>query len=77
MGLAHKLESQNAFVACEIGACARSAIFFICTRCGRSEESDAGHALVDLAEAANRQGFHIERTIIEATGLCQSCAAAA
>lgn len=73
MGLAHKLESQNAFVACEIGACARSAIFLICSRCGRSEETDAGHALVDLAEAAMREGFHIERTMIEATGVCRQC----
>jgi Fur family zinc uptake transcriptional regulator len=77
MGLAHKLESQNAFVACEIGACARSAIFFICNTCKRSEEADAGHALIDLAEAAQREGFLIQRTMIEATGICRHCQASA
>ncbi len=76
MGLAHRLESLNAFVACEIGACARSTIFLICENCGATEEFDAGHALVDLTEAAKRDGFAIHRTMIEASGLCSACQAA-
>jgi len=36
LGLAHRIESQNAFVACDVGACARSTIFLICERCGRA-----------------------------------------
>lgn len=77
MGLAHRIESLNAFVACDVGACARSTIFLICEKCGRAEEFDAGHALVDLSEAANKDGFIIHRTMIEASGLCQICARAA
>jgi Fur family transcriptional regulator, zinc uptake regulator len=77
LGLAHKIETINAFVACDVGACARTTIFLICGRCGRTEESDAGHALVDVGEAAERQGFAIERTMIEARGLCADCRAAA
>jgi Fur family transcriptional regulator, zinc uptake regulator len=73
MGLAHRIESMNAFVACGIGACARSTIFLICESCGAAEEFDAGHALVDLTEAASRDGFAIRRTMIEAAGLCQAC----
>jgi Fur family zinc uptake transcriptional regulator len=73
MGLAHRIESLNAFVACDIGACARSTIFLICERCGGAEEFDAGHALVDLSEAAKRDGFAIRRTMIEASGLCSAC----
>lgn len=76
MGLAHRIESLNAFVACEIGACARSTIFLICDKCGAAEEFDAGHALVDLTEAASRDGFAIKRTMIEASGLCAACQAA-
>ena len=75
MGLAHRIESLNAFVACETGACGRSAMFLICDRCGRAEEFDAGQALVDLADAAKRDGFAIKRTTIEAQGLCASCQA--
>lgn len=77
MGLAHRIESMNAFVACDIGACARSTIFLICDNCGAAEEFDAGHALVDLTEAAKRDGFEIRRTMIEATGLCAACQRAA
>lgn len=73
MGLAHRIESLNAFIACEIGACERSTMFLICDQCGRAEEFDAGHALVDLAEAAKRDGFAIQRTTIEAQGICSLC----
>lgn len=77
MGLAHRIESLNAFVACDVGACARSTIFLICEKCGGAEEFDAGHALVDLSEAAKKDGFAISRTMIEASGVCGACQAAA
>ena len=73
MGLAHRIESLNAFVACGIGACARSTIFLICEKCGGAEEFDAGHALIDLADAAKKDGFSINRTMIEASGVCSNC----
>ena len=73
MGLAHRIESLNAFVACDVGACARSTIFLICEKCGGAEEFDAGHALVDLTEAASKDGFAIKRTMIEASGGCSTC----
>lgn len=75
LGLAHRIESLNAFVACDVGACARSTIFLICEKCGAAEEFDAGHALIDLSEAASRDGFAIRRTMIEAQGLCAACQA--
>jgi Fur family zinc uptake transcriptional regulator len=77
MGLAHRIESLNAFVACDVGACARSTIFLICEKCGGAEEFDAGHALIDLTEAAKRDGFSITRTMIEASGVCSACQHAA
>ncbi len=77
LGLAHRIESLNAFVACDVGSCARSTIFLICEKCGGAEEFDAGHALVDLAEAAKKDGFQIRRTMIEASGLCSECKDAA
>jgi Fur family zinc uptake transcriptional regulator len=77
MGLAHRIESLNAFVACDVGACSRSTIFLICEKCGGAEEFDAGHALIDLADAAKKDGFTISRTMIEASGVCGACQAAA
>jgi Fur family zinc uptake transcriptional regulator len=73
LGLAHRIESLNAYVACGIGGCARTTIFLICRQCGHAVESDAGHALVDVGEAAAHGGFRLERTMIEAHGLCRTC----
>jgi Fur family zinc uptake transcriptional regulator len=77
LGLAHRIESMNAFVACDLGSCARSTIFLICERCGGSEEIDSGHALSDVADAARLRGFELHRTVLEASGLCAACRAAA
>ena len=77
LGLAHRIESMNAFVACDIGSCERSTIFLICERCGASTEIDSGHALHDVSDAARRIGFALKRTVIEASGLCARCAEAA
>jgi Fur family zinc uptake transcriptional regulator len=73
LGLAHRIESQNAFVACDVGACARSTIFLICEKCGSSVEIDSGHALADVAEAAEKSGYTLKRTVLEAVGLCADC----
>lgn len=73
LGLAHRIESQNAFVACDVGACARSTIFLICEKCGGSVEIDSGHALADVSEAAQKSGFVLKRTVLEAVGLCADC----
>lgn len=73
LGLAHRIESLNAFVACDIGSCERSTIFLICDGCGGSVEVDAGHALADVSEAAARIGFQLQHTVLEASGLCAAC----
>ena len=73
LGLAHRIESLNAFIACDMGSCDRSTVFLICEQCGAAVEVDAGHALVDLREAAARAGFALQRTIIEAAGRCGAC----
>jgi Fur family zinc uptake transcriptional regulator len=77
MGLVHRIESLNAFVACDVGACSRAKIFMICERCGAAEELDAGHADHDLQTAAADRGFQIKQAIFEATGLCAECRSAA
>lgn len=73
LGLAHRIESLNAFIACDMGSCDRSTVFLICEQCGAAVEVDAGHALVDLREAAGRAGFALKRTVIEAAGRCSAC----
>jgi Fur family zinc uptake transcriptional regulator len=77
IGLAHKIESLNAFIACDIGACSRAKIFMICDTCGDAVEIAAGHADEDLQQAAAVRGFQIRQAIFEASGLCARCKEAA
>lgn len=66
-GLAHRIERLNAFVACphptEDG---HAPAFLICRACGTVAEISATLPRVP-------QGFRVERTTIEAEGLCAAC----
>ena len=72
-GFAHKIEALNAYIACaHLGQC-RTPAFLICRSCKSVAEADTlpgGGRLGDAAEAA---GFVIERTVVEAEGVCPSC----
>ena len=69
-GLAHRIERLNAFVACAKPGSDHTPAFLICTDCGTVAEDEVQDALEVSAHAA---GFRIERTTVEATGLCPGC----
>jgi len=69
-GLAHRIERLNAFVACAHPDADHDPAFMICNRCGTVAEGDAGSAMQTSAAAA---GFQIERTVLEAEGICPAC----
>lgn len=75
LGLAHRLESLNAFVACahkhhaETGTIA----FAICEDCGKVDEF-ADQVVNDRLNLwAREHGFKSERTTIELRGHCAQC----
>jgi Fur family zinc uptake transcriptional regulator len=74
-GFAHRIESLNAFVACEQPAAegeVHAAAFLICDCCGVTRE--IGPRLGgDLTREAERAGYRIQAVTVEAHGLCQSC----
>ena len=72
MGLIHRIESLNAFVACDHGDGAHTAGFLLCTCCGHSEEISALDAEA-LRHRADSAKFKIERITLEVRGLCQHC----
>ena len=75
-GLAHRIASISAYVACSSGDVAHAAAFLICDCCGATEEISA--SLADgLNDAATAAGYVIERTTIEAHGRCPACRIAA
>ena len=71
-GLAHRIESLSAYVACSGEAGDHAAAFLLCDCCGRTEEIDAPvhEALRGLAA---RVGYSIQTVAIEAHGLCAAC----
>lgn len=74
MGLAHKIESLNAYVACGHTGHSHSAVFLICDRCGSASELDSTRTGDLLREETEAQGFELRNAIIEAQGVCAACA---
>lgn len=74
-GLAHRVESLNAFVACSHPGHDHQEQFLLCTECGFAEElSDT--AISDMLHIkATERGFRPELQIVEITGVCRQCAA--
>lgn len=76
-GLAHRIQRLNAFTACSHMGEAHAPAFLICSACATVAEAEAGPARAALEAAAAPLGFVIERTTIEALGLCPACREAA
>jgi Fur family transcriptional regulator, zinc uptake regulator len=72
-GLAHRIASISAYVACASGDRAHAAAFLICDCCGATAEV-ATPVAEGLERAAREAGYQIERTTIEAHGRCPACA---
>lgn len=75
VGLAHKIESLNAYVACGHTSHSHSAVFLICDTCGSAEELHAVKTSSALDDETDAAGFTLQRAVIEARGTCRACAA--
>jgi Fur family zinc uptake transcriptional regulator len=74
-GRVHRLESMNAFIACQCDRHVQASILSICDACGTVEESVAPDLLDALSSVAGKSGFRPARHVIEIHGLCASCGA--
>lgn len=79
MGLVHRLESINSFVACahrEHACCQHGTVAFaICENCGQVSEFH-DHTIDDRLDGwAKKSGFKPQKTTIEVRGLCVTCSA--
>jgi Fur family transcriptional regulator, zinc uptake regulator len=74
-GLAHRVESRNAYVACSDPHRRHgTAVFAICRDCGRIDEMHEGEVVQSLTKKLSKLGFVVDRATIEVQGLCASCA---
>lgn len=76
-GLAHRIQRLNAFTACGHMGKAHAPAFLICRGCQTVAEASADPARAAIEAEADRSGFQVERTTIEALGLCPNCREAA
>jgi Fur family transcriptional regulator, zinc uptake regulator len=72
-GLAHRLESLNAFVACEHPHHSNKAVFAICDSCGTVKEFDSPTAVKSLQTWAGKNDFTVRSMTLELRGRCGDC----
>jgi len=72
-GFCHKIERLNAFVACAHPGRNHTPAFMICRICDAVAETHSAPAKGALGDAARAVGFHIEKTVVEAEGVCPAC----
>lgn len=70
LGLIHRVEALNAYIACDHSQGGHIAEFFICDKCESLEERSANDHIDCVPN-----GFKIRRSVIEHYGLCKNCAA--
>lgn len=68
LGLVHRVEALNAFIACDHSHAGHLAEFFVCETCESVEERHA-HDHSDCRP----EGFQIRRSVVEHYGACQNC----
>lgn len=71
-GFVHKIERLNAYIACAHPHENHSPAFMICRLCGSVAEASTSVKKL-MGHTAQVAGFNIERTVVEAEGLCPKC----
>ncbi|MEQ8666680.1 MAG: Fur family transcriptional regulator [Rhodospirillales bacterium] len=76
-GLVHRLESLNAFVACQLPSCdgetRETILFAICERCGKVEELVSSRLEKAVRSLAGEVDFSLKKSVVELRGLCAAC----
>jgi len=76
-GIVHRIESLNAFVVCHDDHHGEhhdhNARFAVCRSCGTAEEIHDHRLTAFISELGKKLKFHIEREMLELSGLCHAC----
>ncbi|NRA31400.1 MAG: transcriptional repressor [Parvularculaceae bacterium] len=73
-GVAVRIESRNAYVACKHPHDDHACILFVCNECGASSEVENKKLERLLAADAKALGFSIDHRVLELSGSCAACA---
>jgi Fur family zinc uptake transcriptional regulator len=73
-GLAHRIASRNAFMACiQAHGASETIVFMLCERCGTVGEAISDAVRDTLDQAAKSAGFSARARVVEISGLCAHC----
>lgn len=72
-GLAHRLESINAYIACRVDHSGAHPAFAICDDCGAVREHTGAGITASVDAAARDGGFTATRAVVELHGTCRNC----
>ncbi|WP_146344122.1 Fur family transcriptional regulator [Phaeobacter marinintestinus] len=73
-GLAHRIERMNAYTACAHPGHDHVPAFLVCRLCKAVAEAETELIQGRLGSAAKATGFTIEKIVVEAEGVCPTCA---
>lgn len=72
-GLAHRIESLNAYIGCPHADQHHALQFLICTTCRSVTELDESKITRQLESSSAQHGFTPARTVVEVVGTCAGC----
>jgi Fur family zinc uptake transcriptional regulator len=73
IGVVHRIERRNAYVACASPGRDHLPTFLVCRGCAAVAEGAGGSAAETLNATAAAAGFTVETAVVEAEGLCPAC----
>lgn len=75
LGLVHRVESLNAFVACRQPDCETypTTVFAICDACGHVAEVSGDTLSRHFKAVAKTADFRLRKTTVELSGICTNC----
>lgn len=72
-GLAHRLDTTRAYVACDHPDHPHAGQFLICRQCGTVVETEDERVAAATDQLGQRLGFAVDHRAVELTGVCGSC----
>jgi len=72
-GVAARIESRNAYVACTRPEHEHACVFLVCESCGDATEIENPKVERLIDDDAKRLGFAINHRVVELSGLCAPC----
>jgi Fur family zinc uptake transcriptional regulator len=72
-GLAHRLETTRAYVACGHPDHPHAGQFLICRQCGTVVETEDERVAEAAEQLGHRLGFAVDQRMVELTGVCGPC----